>query len=48
MSFENRQTDELVRIAGAGGGFTLSAGNRQTDELVRIASAGNGAVTLEG
>lgn len=42
MSFESRQTDELVRIASAGGGFTLSAGNRQTDELVRIASAASG------
>lgn len=39
MSFEMRSTDELVRIASAGGGFRLDASMRSTDELVRIASA---------
>lgn len=39
MSFENRLTDDLVRIAEAGGGFTLSADNRLTSDLVRIAAA---------
>lgn len=42
MSFENRHTDDLVRIAVAGGGFTLSAGNRHVDDLVRIAVAASG------
>jgi DNA replication protein len=40
MSFESRTTDDLVRLALAGGGFTLSAGSRTTDDLVRIALAG--------
>lgn len=39
MSFENRPTDDLVRLAAAGGGFRLDAGMRSTDELVRIAAA---------
>jgi len=32
-------TDELVRIAAAGGGFRLDANLRPVDDLVRIASA---------
>lgn len=36
---ESRTTDDLVRIAAAGGGFRLSAGPRTTDDLVRIAAA---------
>jgi len=39
MSFEMRTTDDLVRIAAAGGGFRLDAAMRTTDDLVRIASA---------
>jgi DNA replication protein len=35
----NRTTDDLVRIAAAGGGFLLEARNRTTDDLVRIAAA---------
>lgn len=48
--FENRTTDELVRIAMAGGGFKLGAAMRTTDDLVRIALAtqGKGRVTFEG
>lgn len=39
MSFEHKTTEDLVRIAAAGGGFTLSAGHKTTDDLVRIAAA---------
>ena len=41
MSFEGRTTDELVRIAVAGGGLRLDAAGRSTDDLVRIAVAGS-------
>jgi hypothetical protein len=39
MSFEHRNTDDLIRIASAGGGFRLTARHRQTDDLIRIAAA---------
>jgi hypothetical protein len=39
MSFELKSTDDLVRIAAAGGGFTLDASLRSTNDLVRIAAA---------
>lgn len=39
MSFEHRSTDDLIRIAAAGGGFTLAATHRSTDDLIRIAAA---------
>jgi hypothetical protein len=39
MGFRMKTTDELIKIAGAGGGFVLEAGRRSTDELVRIATA---------
>ena len=39
MAFKERSTDDLVRIAAAGGGFSLKAGSRTTDDLVRIAAA---------
>jgi DNA replication protein len=39
MSFELRSTNDLVRIAAAGGGFILDAALRSTDDLVRIAAA---------
>ncbi len=51
MSFEMRQTDELIRVAAAGGGFRLDASMRHTDDLVRIAAAARGAgctVTFAG
>ena len=46
--FEARQTDELVRIAQAGGGFEINIGARQADEIVRIALAGKGNVFFAG
>jgi len=39
MGFRMRTTDELIRIATAGGGFVLEAGRRTTDELAKIAAA---------
>ena len=38
-SFAVRSTDELVRIAAAGGGLILDAIARPTSDLVRIAAA---------
>ena len=32
-------TDDLVRIASAGGGFSIDATKRTTDEIVRIVAA---------
>lgn len=46
-----RSTDELVRVASAGGGFWMNPAGRSTDELVRIAAAaklGGGIVTIMG
>jgi DNA replication protein len=34
-----KTTDELVRIASAGGGFVVEAGRRTTEELVKISAA---------
>ena len=39
MSFQNRSTEDLVRIADAGAGFRLDVVGRPTDDLVRIAGA---------
>lgn len=39
MNFQLRSTNDLVRIAAAGGGFHLDASLRSTDDLVRIAAA---------
>ncbi len=39
MSFTARLTDDLVRIAAAGGGLRFDARARLTGDLVRIASA---------
>ncbi len=38
----NRSTEDLVRIAAAGGGFRLDASRRPIDDLVRIAAAASG------
>lgn len=40
MAFETRSTDEIVRIAMAGGGFRMDGSRRHVDDLVRIAMAG--------
>jgi len=42
-----KTTDQLVRIASAGGGMILDATGKTTDQLVRIASAGKGNVILD-
>jgi hypothetical protein len=39
---KNRHTDDLIRIAAAGGGFSLDASTRHTDDLIRIAAAASG------
>lgn len=39
MSFETRTTDDLIRIANAGLGFTLNATSKPMDDLIRIADA---------
>ena len=44
-----KTTDQLVRIASAGGGMKLSMQNMTTDQLVRIANAaakGGGQIIL--
>ncbi|UCD86972.1 MAG: hypothetical protein JSV01_04170 [Desulfobacterales bacterium] len=33
-----KTTDELAKIAAAGGGLVVEAGRRTTDELIRIAA----------
>ena len=42
MPFELRSTNDLVRIASAGGGFRLDATVRSIEDLVRIAAAASG------
>ena len=39
MSLGKMTTDDLIRIANAGGGFRLGAAHRYLDELVEIAAA---------
>ena len=39
MSFEQRSTEDLIRLVQAGGGLTLTATDRSTDGLVLIAAA---------
>jgi hypothetical protein len=39
MSFETITTDDLIRIANAGLGFTLRANSKPLDDLIRIAEA---------
>jgi hypothetical protein len=39
MGLSMKTTDELIKIATAGGGFVLEAGRRRTQELVEIAAA---------
>jgi DNA replication protein len=49
--FEGRTTEELMRIAACGGGFSLKAGGRTTEDLMRIAAAASGKsarITFQG
>jgi DNA replication protein len=49
--FELKHIDDLVRIAAAGGGFTLDASMKHTNDLVRIAAAASRTgtkITLRG
>jgi len=39
MSLSGKTTDELVKIARAGGGLVLEGGKRTADELAKIAAA---------
>ena len=51
MSHDYRSTEDLMRIAAAGGGFTINGGPRTVEDLMRIAAAASskGArVTLTG
>lgn len=41
MPFVYRTTDDLIKIAGAGGGLVLDAATRSTEDLIRIAHAGS-------
>jgi hypothetical protein len=46
MGFHLKTTDELVRIAKAGGGLVLEGGRRTTDELAKIAEAAKRSSSL--
>ncbi len=39
MGLSKKTTEELLKIAMAGGGFVLDGGRRTTEELVQIATA---------
>jgi hypothetical protein len=38
MSFENKTTEELIKVAEAGLGFTLEAKNKSAEEIRSIAN----------
>jgi DNA replication protein len=40
--FEHWDTNEIVRLAAAGGGFEIDASLRPTNDLIRIAAAAGG------
>ena len=48
MSLRMKTTDELVKIAAAGGGLVVEAGRRTTEELIKIATAArqSGAIVV--
>jgi hypothetical protein len=51
MSFSAKMTDDLVKIASAGGGFELNANGRKIEDLIKIAGAarsGNCVVIMTG
>lgn len=39
MDLSMKKTDQLIRIAAAGGGFAMEGGRRTTEDLVKIAAA---------
>lgn len=39
MSLEAKATEDLIRIAAAGGGFNINASGRSTEDLIRVAAA---------
>ena len=39
MGLGMKKTEELIKIASAGGGFAMEGGRRPADELVKIATA---------
>jgi hypothetical protein len=39
MSHDYRSTEDLMKIAAAGGGFTVNGAPRSVEDLMRIASA---------
>jgi hypothetical protein len=41
MSHLYRPTEDLMKIAAAGGGFTIDGGPRSVEDLMRIAAAGS-------
>lgn len=41
MNIQTRSVNDLVRIAAAGGGFTLNGSTFAVNDLVRIAAAGS-------
>ena len=41
-----KTTNDLIRIAHAGGGFTLDAKFKTVDDLIRIANAASGRARL--
>ena len=48
---ESRMTNDLVKIASAGGGLRFDGGARMTNDLIRIAAAtknGGGQLFLSG
>ncbi|MBL9121133.1 MAG: hypothetical protein JNL80_14585 [Phycisphaerae bacterium] len=39
MEFDDRSTEELIRLAAAGASFTISGTHRAFDDILRIATA---------
>lgn len=51
MSFENRSTNDLANILGAGGGFVIDSGLRHKNDWIELADAakqGGGHLTITG
>lgn len=51
MSFDNKSTEELIRLAKAGLGFKLNPANKETADLNRIIDAaqeGGATISMTG